>query len=81
MALGKQNIGPSWEVAGMSRVWDFLRRHRQSHGNRGGEVNAILATAFNRRWNYRYIYWHQNLSSAESQQVLFAMDLSARYIK
>jgi hypothetical protein len=44
-------------------------------------VSAILATAFNRRWDYRYIYWYQNLSSAQPQQVLFAMDLSARYIK
>lgn len=34
----------------------------------------------NHHWNYRYIYWHQNLCSAESQQVLFAMDLSGRYL-
>jgi len=24
-------------------------------------------------WDYVYIYWHQNLCSAEPQQVLFAM--------
>ena len=34
----------------------------------------------NMAWRYKYLYWHQNLSSAESQQVLFAMDLSGRYI-
>jgi len=33
------------------------------------------------RWPYKYIYWHQNLSSAESQQVLFAMDLTGRYVR
>lgn len=30
---------------------------------------------------YRYLYWHQNLCSAEPQQVLFAMDCTGRYIK
>lgn len=33
------------------------------------------------RWPYKYIYWHQNLSSAESQQVLFVMDLTGRYVR
>ena len=26
-------------------------------------------------WDYQYLYWHQNLVSAEAQQVLFAMQL------
>jgi hypothetical protein len=28
-------------------------------------------------WDYRYLYWHQNLTSAEPQQVLFAMVLAS----
>jgi hypothetical protein len=44
-------------------------------------MNAQIATPFNHRWNYRYLYWTQNLRSAESQQVLFAMDLTGRYIR
>lgn len=28
-------------------------------------------------WDYVYIYWHQNLRSAEPQQVLFAMLLTS----
>lgn len=27
----------------------------------------------NTYWDYVYIYWHQNLRSAEPQQTLFAM--------
>lgn len=33
-----------------------------------------------RTLHYRYRYWHQNLSSAEPQQVLFATDCSGKYI-
>jgi hypothetical protein len=44
-------------------------------------MKTEIATPFNHRWNYRYLYWTQNLRSAESQQVLFAMDLTGRYIR
>jgi len=34
-----------------------------------------------KKWNYKYLYWHQNLRCAEPQQILFAMDLTGRYIR
>jgi len=30
---------------------------------------------------FKYIYWNQNLRAADSQQILFAMDCTGRYIK
>ena len=30
--------------------------------------------------NYIYLYWCENLTNSESQQVLFAMDCTGRYI-
>lgn len=40
-----------------------------------------MINPLNYRWPYKYIYWNQSLSSAENQQVLFAMDLTGRYIR